>query len=253
VRAHFVLTLAVLCGCGEHATIRPERGDRVVRRPDSERTKLATDARVLWTRPPDPPPNECEAGDVGDCGSPIRAIRGPYAGLCPCTHCIKTGNGSWRWNRAECNTPLVVAWGGGPVEFTRAPAVFEVGVSARTEWVSAATPWLALDRDGSGCIESARELFAGFEALAELDANRDGRIDARDPAFAELVLWSDENQDKRCTTDELVSLSARGIDALPLAFTPKAPATAIPFGSYEGDTASLAHDVRLVDVHLAPL
>lgn len=157
--------------------------------------------------------------------------------------CIEYADGSRRW--PVVNTPLVIVFDEAPVTFTRAPGVFHVGADDRTEWVSAATPWLALDRDGSGCIESERELFAGFDVLARLDANGDGRIDGRDPAFAELVLWSDRDQDKRCTPDELTPLGS----PIDLAHTEAAPQGF----SYEGETAALPRRTgRVVDVYLAP-
>lgn len=241
------LLFLLLAGCSSEAEIRAERITREAR---TERNVLATDSRMLWTRPADPPrlPDECEPGDVGSCMGTIRKIPRGERRACPCAQCMAMVDGSRRWNRAQCNTPLVVSFDDAPVEFTQADAAFTVGVSARTEWVSAKTPWVALDRDGSGCIESARELFAGFDALAELDANGDGVVDARDPAFAELVMWSDRNQDKRCTPDEIAPLSSR-VRALPLAHASRADA---PMTSYEGDTATIANGVRLVDVHLAP-
>jgi hypothetical protein len=238
----FIAALAVLClsACEQRPSIRHER---FVRSSIVDRNELGTDARMLWHRPPDPFA-ECEIGATRSCGLP--RSRDGRAG--PAMHCMLMADGTKRWARAECNTPLVVAFDASPVEFTRATELFTIGLDDRTEWVSAKTPWVALDRDGSGCIESARELFAGFESLAELDANGDGRIDARDPAFAELVLWSDRDQDKRCTPNELTSLASR-LDALPLTYARReARAT-----SYEGETAMLVNGARLVDVHLAPL
>jgi hypothetical protein len=100
------------------------------------------------------------------------------------------------------NTPLVVTFDG-TIDFTRrARFAFSPGHPLDTAWPSA--PWLALDRDGNGTIDSGAELFGnhtlladgrlargGFESLAALDANRDGVIDDADPDFAKLVLWGD--------------------------------------------------------------
>lgn len=244
-RAAVVGLLLVLAAC------RPRyvRSERVVHESSDELTSLVTTDAQKWTRAadPPPPPSQCHRGEWAGCvGNPI-AMRGQRH-ACPCMDCMFMGDGSWRWNRAQCNTPLVVSFDDSPVEFTRADAAFAIGLDDRTEWVSAKTPWVALDRDGSGCIESARELFAGFDALAELDANGDGVIDARDPAFAELMLWSDRNQDKRCSPSELTPLSER-IASLPLAHADGTVKTT----SYEGETATLAGGARLVDVHLAPI
>jgi hypothetical protein len=122
-----------------------------------------------------------------------------------------------------CVTPLVVAFE--PVELQPATArfAFQPGRPMTTAWPSAATPWIALDRDGDGKITSGAELFGdstgdardGFEALAQLDANRDGVIDRDDPAFAKLVLWRDDG-DRLSQPHELRPLAAE-LDAISLA------------------------------------
>lgn len=117
------------------------------------------------------------------------------------------------------NTPLVVAFDDQPVQFAAGGTfAFVPGAPDATDWPTPATPWIALDRDGDGAITSGAELFGsatpiaggtasnGFEALAELDANHDGRIDAADPAFAKLLLWTDRNGDQRSSADELAPL-----------------------------------------------
>ena len=133
-----------------------------------------------------------------------------------------------------CETPLVVAFDGQPIEF--APAghdsfAFVPGEPAATDWPTDATPWIALDLDGDGAITTGAELFGsstvlasgalapnGFAALAALDANGDGILDARDPMFSRLVLWSDRNGDHRSTPDELRPL-ASVVTAISLTFT----------------------------------
>jgi hypothetical protein len=80
-----------------------------------------------------------------------------------------------------CQTPLVLSFAPDePVDFV-------------ADRPTASTPWIARDLDGDGAIRD-RELFHGFAELAALDANGDGVIDARDPAFAELVLSSSLGQ-----------------------------------------------------------
>jgi hypothetical protein len=134
----------------------------------------------------------------------------------------------------SCETPLVVAFESQPIEFvpaTTARFAFVPGEPAATDWPTAATPWIALDLDGDGSITSGAELFGsstvlpgggratnGFAALAVLDANGDGVVDARDPMFAKLVLWSDRNGDHRSSPDELRPLSSV-VTSIPLAFT----------------------------------
>ena len=134
----------------------------------------------------------------------------------------------------SCETPLVVAFDSQPIEFVPAATArfaFVPGAPAATDWPSAATPWIALDLDGDGSITSGAELFGsstvlpggsratnGFAALAVLDANGDGVLDARDPMFAKLVLWSDRDGDHRSSPDELRPLSSV-VTQIPLAFT----------------------------------
>ena len=112
---------------------------------------------------------------------------------------------------------------------------------------------LVLDRNSNNSIDNGTELFGdytpitrsstttnadgsvtttstttyapnGFAALASLDSNNDGIIDANDPAFAQLKLWRDTNQDGVSNTtntgtgntSELISLSEAGIVSLNL-------------------------------------
>jgi hypothetical protein len=120
-------------------------------------------------------------------------------------------------------TPLVVAFENHPVDF--APAndaafAFVPGKPMISDWPTAVTPWIARDLDGDGAITTGAELFGsstalavgtaknGFQALASLDANGDGVIDARDPAFAELVLWSDLDGNHRSSPNELRPLAS---------------------------------------------
>lgn len=117
-------------------------------------------------------------------------------------------------------TPLVLSFDGQAPELTPASgATFDlggVGERSSTDWPTSATPWLALDRDGDGAVSGGAELFGsavrladgslarhGFEALAELDANGDRRIDAADPAFARLLVWADLDADRASTSREL--------------------------------------------------
>ncbi len=118
-------------------------------------------------------------------------------------------------------TPLVAVFDSRPVEFIGEGAfAFAPGDPVLSAWPSTRAPWLARDLDGNGVIDSGAELFGsntvlpdgrlardGFEALAALDANGDGVLDERDPAFASLLLWFDANGDRISSPDELVPLS----------------------------------------------
>ncbi|MEM7153936.1 MAG: calcium-binding protein [Myxococcota bacterium] len=174
----------------------------------------------------------------------------------------------------ECNTPLVLSFDGGAVQMTDAGAeTFDINAAGgcmTTDWPTSATPWLALDLDRSGSIESGRELFGsgtrlaagqrarnGFAALAELDTNGDGRISGGDERFSELVLWSDHDGDRTATFSELEGLGPRGILSIELGYEvdPRCDAR----GNCENQRASFTfidrfgavRDGEVVDLYLA--
>jgi hypothetical protein len=60
-------------------------------------------------------------------------------------------------------------------------------------------------------LPDGRKASNGYEALAALDSNGDGVIDARDEAFGKLQVWVDGNADGMSQKDELKSLKEAGI------------------------------------------
>lgn len=104
------------------------------------------------------------------------------------------------------------------------------GILTKTGWVGKNDALLVWDRNINGSIDTGAELFGdftplpngalapnGFAALAALDANGDGVLDASDPFFAELKLWRDASQDGETGAGELISLADAGIVSLNLA------------------------------------
>jgi hypothetical protein len=243
----------LLCGCGDGESIRRERFPRTA---TVERAGiLDRGPREMAAHALSRVNGECEAGEIRACGlSTLPGPNGEPGGSPLFMHCIQDTGGRWFFHDEDCATPLVLAFDGAKVAFTRSAATFAVGPFDRTEWVAASSPWLALDRDGSGCIESARELFAGFSELAPFDDDGNGRIDAHDAVFSSLVLWADKNQDKRCSPDEIEPLAARAVVAIDLRF--ERPSGPRDRGSYEGERASVvtaSGNARVVDVYLSPL
>ena len=178
--------------------------------------------------------------------------------------CTDSGGKTW-----VCDTPLVLSFDVARVELGQASGSFDLalaGASFGSDWPTAQTPWLALDRDGSGRIDDGGELFGsgtslrdgtraenGFQALAELDDDGDGQITASDYAFASLRLWADENRDRVSQPGELEPLSARGVTHIGLGYerAPRCDAR----GNCEVERASFdfAEGRRgaIIDVHLA--
>ncbi|MDF5828458.1 hypothetical protein P4233_13450 [Pseudomonas aeruginosa] len=56
----------------------------------------------------------------------------------------------------------------------------------------------------------------GFDALRDLDSNRDGIFDVKDEQFGELKIWQDLNQDGIAEANELKSLDGHNITAINL-------------------------------------
>ncbi|HEX9931573.1 MAG TPA: cadherin domain-containing protein, partial [Allosphingosinicella sp.] len=93
-------------------------------------------------------------------------------------------------------------------------------------WIGRGDGFLVIDANGNGRVDDAAELSllglrAGaknsFEALAALDSNRNGRIDAGDARFGELRVWADRNGDGATDEGELGTLAERGIASIDLA------------------------------------
>lgn len=192
-------------------------------------------------------------GTIGNC-SPGNSMKCPEVAGIPGTGggaACSLENGEWRYPAWACATPLVFSFDLAPVRFTQASGSFDVhgaGLCTATDWVDAKTPWLALDRDGNGQIDDGSELFGsmtvlpsgerarqGFEALAPLDSNGDGWISAQDEAWSRLLLWRDQNQDRRSQPQELRGLDAEGIAAIELSF--RVVGRCEPGGSCEGERA----------------
>ena len=170
---------------------------------------------------------ECWPGDMGGCED--------YSGYYQQCVLDEQGVPTWEDTDEECGfTPLVLRFAGTTrIELAFADGhgfdISGTGSCLVSDWPTAETPWLALDRDGDGIIKDARELFGsavaldsgerardGFAALAEHDADGDGRITAADPVWPALLLWSDHDADRRSTAWELEPLAGRGVTELAL-------------------------------------
>ena len=106
-------------------------------------------------------------------------------------------------------------------------AAFDInadGAADRVTWNSSNDGILAVDLDGNGKIDSGTEIFTpgfgggnfanGVAALASLDDNGDGVVDANDAAFANLLVWQDANADGVSDAGELSTLTGQGITSI---------------------------------------
>ncbi|MEM7153560.1 MAG: hypothetical protein AAF799_12010 [Myxococcota bacterium] len=221
---------------------------------------IMVDGEEFYTPCSTEPPS-CQPGDGWDKG-------------CVGEICYWDGDSFERysWSEDDCNTPLVVNFESSPIEFSPARAAsFDLssdGSCMSTDWPTA--PWLALDRDGDGFIRSGAELFGsatkmssggyaehGFAALAELDSNRDGKIDQKDDRFGELVLWHDLDEDRVGAYGELQPVAQTSLVSIDLSFDRRAQCdskgncgyerTAFEYRTSQGDVAT----GEVVDVHVA--
>jgi hypothetical protein len=128
--------------------------------------------------------------------------------------------------------PLVLDLDGDGAELRsrgRSGARFDMdgnGAADDSGWIGRGDAFLVLDANGNGVVDSAAELSLlglktdaknSFEALATLDSNRNGRIDAGDARFGELRLWEDRNGNGVTEAGELGSLAERGVASIDLA------------------------------------
>jgi len=106
------------------------------------------------------------------------------------------------------------------------------GFAEQTGWVNSDDGLLVMDRNGDGVINDGKELFGnqtilnngtkasnGFQALSELDENKDGKIDANDSAFSQLKIWQDIDGDGYSSADELFTLDELGIQSINTGYT----------------------------------
>ena len=105
------------------------------------------------------------------------------------------------------------------------------GIRTASGWVGKEDGLLVYDRNGDGIINNGGELFGdatrlqnggtaehGFAALADLDDNGDGKIDAADKAFSSLRVWRDLNQDGISQEGELLTLEQAKVRSLSTSF-----------------------------------
>ena len=101
------------------------------------------------------------------------------------------------------------------------------GTKNATGWVGKNDGLLVRDINNNGTIDTGRELLGdntilnngqkaknAYEALADLDSNKDGVLNNQDAKYSELKVWQDANQDGISQSNELKTLQDAGIASL---------------------------------------
>ncbi|MGH1513792.1 beta strand repeat-containing protein [Ralstonia solanacearum] len=127
--------------------------------------------------------------------------------------------------------PLVVDTGKGiyGVGVDKSGVQFDLTNSGQKESVGWITSGGFLVNTADGPVTGGAQLFGdaralpngtlaanGFQALAPLDTNGDGHVDAKDTGFDKLAVWTDANQDGIEQADEVLLLSQLGIKDIDL-------------------------------------
>lgn len=97
----------------------------------------------------------------------------------------------------------------------------------QTGWVGQNDGLLVWDKNGNNQIDNGAELFGnntvlnnghkaanGFFALAELDSNQDGKVDANDAASSQLRVFKDANSNGVVDAGELLTTAQAGVKSL---------------------------------------
>ena len=103
------------------------------------------------------------------------------------------------------------------------------GFAEKTSWVGKDDGLLVRDLNGNGQIDDGTELFGnnsvlsngqkaanGFEALKDLDSNKDGVFNNSDAAWSEVQVWKDTNQNGFVDEGELLSMDEANIKEINL-------------------------------------
>ena len=104
--------------------------------------------------------------------------------------------------------------------------------SEKTGWVSADDGLLVRDINGDGFIDNGGELFGnntllkngllannGFEALKDLDDNKNGMLDSEDSVWQQLRVWQDKNGNGKVDNGELKTLVELKIKEISTGYT----------------------------------
>lgn len=152
-------------------------------------------------------------------------------------------NLSLQFGDAKIVDPLVLSYDGPAADFTDTTFRFDLdsdGASEEMPSLAAGSGFLTIDRNGDGVVNNGSELFGpssgnGFAELKELDSDGDDWLDADDPVFDRLRIWTRDEQGK----DTLIALGQKGIGAIYLG------SLSAPFSVKDQDNVLQAQNTRM--------
>jgi len=114
--------------------------------------------------------------------------------------------------------PLVINYDGPAADVTETKFSFDLDSDGQADSISrlaGGSGFLALDRNGDGVVNNGSELFGpatgdGFAELQPYDSDENGWIDANDPVFEGLRIWTKDSDGN----DQLFALGEKGIGAI---------------------------------------
>ncbi len=118
----------------------------------------------------------------------------------------------------ELQDPLVINFDAPAAALTDTRFAFDLDADGEEQQIAFLRPgsgFLALDRNGNGEVDDGRELFGpltgdGFAELRRHDADGNGWIDAADPIYDRLRVWTRDAQGR----DQLLALGEVGVGAI---------------------------------------
>lgn len=139
---------------------------------------------------------------------------------------------------SSCSSPIVISVHGDRYQLSgiEDPVLFDIDANGTLDtlgWTARGAPlsFLGLDRNNNGKIDDGSELFGnhtplaggtiaanGFDALAPYDMNHDGIIDARDPVWQLLLLWTDLNHDGVSQAEELMAIGGSDVSRIDIGY-----------------------------------
>ncbi len=148
---------------------------------------------------------------------------------------------------AVLRDPLVINFDGRAAELEGTRFEFDLDADGKVEAIpglGGASGYLAIDRNGDGCVNNGSELFGtcsgdGFADLAALDSDGNRWLDEADAAYDTLRVWQRDERGQ----STLSSLRERGVGALYLG------SSETPFALKDGDNALLGQ-VRASGIYL---